>query len=121
MKHLYLDEESLTFYPLYIKKPYTTRATTKNINVDNTSLKAVTIGPEATAGSIDGKCRPIFSVNVPDNSRGISLYLLDANKVKSKYGIHVEIPGVWWDKINDLQYSTLCSIMYIFILFKYHY
>ncbi|MCX6719993.1 MAG: hypothetical protein NTV36_02690 [Candidatus Staskawiczbacteria bacterium] len=59
--------------------------------------------------ALNSQCQPVFSVNVPDNSRGISLYILDAQKVQSKYGIHVEIPGVWWDKTNNRLYELSYS------------
>ena len=62
----------------------------------------------AATSAINGACYPVFSVNVPDDSRGISLYILDANKVKAKYGI-ASVPGVWVDyknnKLYELSYS----------------
>ncbi|MCX6720016.1 MAG: hypothetical protein NTV36_02820 [Candidatus Staskawiczbacteria bacterium] len=57
----------------------------------------------------NSQCQPVFSVDVPNNSRGISLYILDAQKVQSKYGIHVEIPGVWWDKTKNRLYELSYS------------
>ena len=49
---------------------------------------------------------PVFSIIVPEKNRGISLYILNANKVQAKYGIG-NVPGIWVDNKNNYLYELV--------------
>jgi hypothetical protein len=57
----------------------------------------------------DAQCSPVFTALVPDKSRGISLYILDATKVQQKIGIHTELSNIFWDKTHNRLYEFAYS------------